>query len=120
MEYADGASGASPSEGIELYVMKVLITDIRKRLGIKQGELAKRAKMSQGFLSQIERGERSMTLKRQRDIAEALGVKPHELVDFTEERQSDYEILQAGFSAGNESQKRMLVQLARSILDEAE
>ncbi len=47
---------------------------------LTQTRLAKKAKMSQSYLSELESNKKSPTLRQLCKIADALGVKPGELV----------------------------------------
>lgn len=59
----------------------------RKRLevGISQEELAHRTELHWTYVSGIERGRRNPSLAVVAALAEALGVRPHELVKAAEE-----------------------------------
>jgi len=52
----------------------------RQRLGLNQTQLARRANVNQGFLSEIERGKRKPSPSSLRAIAEALDVAPAVLI----------------------------------------
>lgn len=45
------------------------ITNLRKRLKLKQGDMAKMCKMSQSMLSRIEKGYKDPTIKMLQNIA---------------------------------------------------
>lgn len=49
--------------------------------GLTQAALAQRARLSRPNLSAIERGDREVTLKTLRALADALGVRPGQLAD---------------------------------------
>lgn len=53
----------------------------RKRLGISQEELARRAGLDRTYVSKIERGERNVTLSTVEKLADALKVNPSELLN---------------------------------------
>ncbi len=55
----------------------------RLKLGLSQGELAARAGIAQPNLSDIERGERDVSLRTLRALALALNIKPGLLADGT-------------------------------------
>jgi len=57
------------------------IKTFRQRLGISQSELARRAGYSHEFISQIERGLKSPSIKALRKIAVSLGVAPSMLME---------------------------------------
>jgi transcriptional regulator with XRE-family HTH domain len=52
----------------------------RIKKGMTQGELAKRAKISRGYMNRIENGRINLYLDMLVDIARGLGVKPGNLV----------------------------------------
>lgn len=93
--------------------MKVQIAEIRKALGISQGELADRVGMSRPYLAQIENGTRNLTTSRQVALAEGLGVDPSELVDFSAPSQSDEEYMLQSFRRLNAQQRKEWLDLAR-------
>lgn len=74
-----------------------LLAEIRKHKGLKQNELAKKANINVGVLSEIENNRREISLKSLKKIAEALEI-PYQLLllytlDPTEmsgEKQSSY------------------------------
>jgi transcriptional regulator with XRE-family HTH domain len=57
-----------------------LLRELRLASGMSQPELARRAGISQSFLSQLERGRHEAGPSTVRKLAEALGVDPSELV----------------------------------------
>jgi transcriptional regulator with XRE-family HTH domain len=61
------------------------VAEIRKKVGMKQMELARRSDLSQGQVSRIERGHQGMRSETLLRIARALGVPPHELLMKREE-----------------------------------
>jgi ribosome-binding protein aMBF1 (putative translation factor) len=54
----------------------------RRRLGVKQTELAERLARPQSYISKVERLERRMDIGEWRDMARAIGINPVEA--FTE------------------------------------
>jgi SOS-response transcriptional repressor LexA len=64
-------AGTSPGQRIRFH---------RQRLALKQAELAARAKINQGYLSGIERGQRTPSPSTLRAIADALGLPTAVLV----------------------------------------
>lgn len=58
----------------------VRIREIRIEKEITQMELARKAEMSQSYLSELEHNKKSPTLRELCKIAEALNVKPGDLV----------------------------------------
>lgn len=57
------------------------IKSLRLRLGISQSELARRAGYSHEFISQVERGIKSPSIKALQKIAWGLGVAPSLLME---------------------------------------
>jgi len=53
---------------------------VRKKRGIGQQELAKELKISQGFLSLVEKGQRVPSFKMTKRLADALEVPPELLL----------------------------------------
>ena len=98
---------------IKVLQMKVQIAEVRKALGISQGELADRVGMSRPYLAQIENGTRNLTTSRQVALAEGLGVDPSELVDFSAPSQSDEEYMLQSFRRLNPQQRKEWLDLAR-------
>jgi DNA-binding Xre family transcriptional regulator len=77
-ELAAGRDGPLP-EPVSALVLKgaSLLTAVRKWRGLKQTELAERAGISQGFLSDLESGRRRGAAETLQALAEALNVPPH-------------------------------------------
>ena len=74
-EIACGRDGALPGEVSALLLHGAsLVTAIRKWRGMKQTELAKRAGLSQGYLSDLESGRRKGAAETLHAIAKALDV----------------------------------------------
>lgn len=61
----------------------VKIKEVRIEKKLSQTQLAKKAKMSQSYLSELESNKKSPTLRQLCKIADALGVMPSELVYYT-------------------------------------
>ena len=57
------------------------IRELRLALGMTQETLAGLTELSEGYLSKLESGKRNLSLKIMPRIAQALGVKPSELID---------------------------------------
>jgi DNA-binding XRE family transcriptional regulator len=80
----DVASGAetvlSESELEELLEAKTPLAFWRKRRGMTQASLAKATGLAQGFLSEIESGQKPGTPATLKKIAEALGIKIDDLI----------------------------------------
>jgi phage repressor protein C with HTH and peptisase S24 domain len=60
--------------------MKHRIPDVRKELGVSQGELSRRLGISLSMLGKLERNERTMTFPWLEKIADALSVEPNDLL----------------------------------------
>ena len=74
-EIACGRDGALPGEVSALLLHGAsLVTAIRKWRGMKQTELAKRAGLSQGYLSDLESGRRKGAAETLHAITKALDV----------------------------------------------
>lgn len=58
----------------------VKIKEIRIEKKLSQIELARKAHMSQSYLSELENNKKSPTLRQLCKIADALGVSPRKLV----------------------------------------
>ena len=56
------------------------IREIRKRKGYSQEVLATKSKLHRTYISDIERGDRNVSLKNIEKIAKALGVSAHDLL----------------------------------------
>jgi DNA-binding XRE family transcriptional regulator len=66
-----------PSSTLQL---KTPLAFFRKKRGISQGDLAKRAGITQGYLSEIEIGRKSGDVRTLRKLADALAVPLDSLV----------------------------------------
>lgn len=62
-----------------------LIAQARSEAGLRQEELAERARVPQSTLSRIERGSAHLTLNQLRKIAPALGRQPSQIVASAEQ-----------------------------------
>lgn len=58
------------------------IKDLRLRAGYSQEELAGKAGLHRTYMSDIERGERNVSVENIKKIADALSVDPSELLKF--------------------------------------
>lgn len=93
--------------------VKVQIAEVRKALGVSQGELADRVGMSRPYLAQIEKERRNLSAVKQVAIAKALGVDPSELVDFSAPDHNDEEYLLQSFRRLSPQQRKEWLNLAR-------
>lgn len=58
------------------------IKRLRLKAGISQEKLAAKAKLHRTYMSDIERGERNVSVENIKKIADALNVDPNELLKF--------------------------------------
>lgn len=58
------------------------IKELRLRAGYSQEELASKANLHRTYMSDIERGERNVSVENIKKIADALEVDPSELLKF--------------------------------------
>ncbi len=58
------------------------IKELRLKAGISQEKLATKAKLHRTYMSDIERGERNVSVENIKKIADALNVDPNELLKF--------------------------------------
>ena len=65
--------------------MLVKLRQVRERLFVTQAELAQRTGISEATLSRIENSLQRPRISTVRKIADALGVRPEELVDWEAE-----------------------------------
>jgi transcriptional regulator with XRE-family HTH domain len=61
----------------------------RQKLGLSQEELAKRSKLHRTYISDVERGERNISVESLRRLAVALGTTMWELLKVAEEQTED-------------------------------
>ena len=81
------------------------IRNIRKERGMTQEALANACGFQYSYLSDIERGERNISMETLEKIVEALGVVPAEIFNFSHA------------NTDNESiEKRMLIESVRALL----
>lgn len=60
----------------------IRIRELRQAKGISQEALADKAGLDRTYISSIERGKRNVSLLNIELLAKALGVKPHQLLEF--------------------------------------
>ncbi len=58
-----------------------ILAQFRQERGLTQTELAKRTKVTQGYIAQLEAGDKTPSLAMLRKLATALGVRVAELVE---------------------------------------
>lgn len=95
--------------------MKIRIMELRKSKGWTQDELAQRAGVSRPYLAQIETGARNLSLRHQKAIADALGCKPEDLVDFDVDEKDEETVLEA-FRSMSSDQRELWVLLSQAVL----
>ena len=66
------------------------IKDLRNRNGLTQQELADRAELTKGYISQLERGQVAPSVVTLLDLIECLGTTPSEFFRETEEEHVVY------------------------------
>lgn len=96
--------------------MRIRISELRKAKGISQSDLAARIGISGPYLHQLEKGVRKITMQRQKEIADALGVDPRDLVDFSSSDEQIEQIMSA-FNRASASDRAMILSWAQAILD---
>jgi transcriptional regulator with XRE-family HTH domain len=67
--------------------MGMIVTEIRTREKISQGDLAYKLGYNTSYIGAIERGEKSMTLRTLGDLAEYFRTTPSRLLSQAERRQ---------------------------------
>jgi transcriptional regulator with XRE-family HTH domain len=60
----------------------VRVRELRLAKGISQEDLGDKAGLDRTYISSIERGKRNVSLLNIELLAKALGVKPHQLLEF--------------------------------------
>ncbi|MFC3615142.1 helix-turn-helix transcriptional regulator [Lutimaribacter marinistellae] len=92
--------------------MRVRIAELRKERGMTQDDLAQAIGMSRAFVAHIEIGTRQLSPRKQKTIADALGVDPTELIDFDAPDPADERRLIEAFRAASPDQRRAWLQMA--------
>ena len=62
------------------HVMGRMLAQFREERGLTQFELAKRAKVTQGYIAQLEAGDKTPSLATLRKLSKALGIEAAELL----------------------------------------
>ncbi|RDI55683.1 XRE family transcriptional regulator [Nocardia mexicana] len=75
-----GAGTGTPDEATLSELVGGVVRDLREKLGLSMRDLARRAGISQPFLSQIERGVSAPSMITTYRLASALGVAPGDLL----------------------------------------
>lgn len=58
----------------------LVLKELRQASGLSQEELAFKAGLHRTYISQLERGEKSPSLKTLQRLAKALGIKPSDIL----------------------------------------
>ena len=98
--------------------MRIKIKETRQRLGVSQTQLAERCDISRPFLAQLEGGKRNLTASRQNQIAQALGIKPEELIDFSGPSEDEQARLIRAFLAASPAERNILMKIVQTILED--
>ena len=96
--------------------MRIKIKEARQAAGLKQHEAAAHAGVSQPYFAQIERGVRPLKTNMQVRIADVLGVKPADLVDFDAPTQDDEALLLEAFRSLSSDRRAGWLDMARATL----
>lgn len=96
--------------------MRTTISELRTRAGMTQAALAEAAGITRPYLSQIENGERNLSLALQKRLADALGCDPRELVDFEAGPGSDEEVIMQAYRSMPKDWQKVIADMARRIL----
>lgn len=64
----------------------LILRELRQARRLSQEELASQAELHRTYVSQLERGQKSPSLKTLQQIADALGVKPSDILLKVEKR----------------------------------
>ncbi|MBM2322682.1 MULTISPECIES: helix-turn-helix transcriptional regulator [Marivita] len=96
--------------------MRTTISELRARARMTQAALAEAAGITRPYLSQIENGERNLSLALQKRLADALGCDPRDLVDFEAGPGSDEEVILQAYRSMPKDWQKVIVDMARRIL----
>ena len=66
------------TETYKLFLLKLI--EARKAKGVTQAGLAEKLKRPQSFISKIENGERRIDVVEFLELADALGIKPNDII----------------------------------------
>ena len=98
--------------------MRVKIKEVRESKGMTQDCLAKKLAMSRPYLAQIEGETRNLTAKKQKQIADALGVDARELVDFSAPDREDEKLILNWFRGLSPAQRAEWLKMNKILLSE--
>lgn len=96
--------------------MRTTISELRARAGMTQANLAEKAGITRPYLSQLENGERNLSLALQKRLADALGCDPRDLVDFEAGPGSDEEVIMQAYRSMPKDWQKVIADMARRIL----
>lgn len=65
--------------------LATIILNKRQQMGLSQEEIARRSKLHRTYISDVERGERNISVESLRRIAAALDMQVWQLVKYAEE-----------------------------------
>ncbi len=66
-----------------------IILNKRQQMGLSQEEVARRSKLHRTYISDVERGERNISVESLRRIAAALDMQVWQLVQYAEEKEAE-------------------------------
>lgn len=107
MKYSPGAFDRNSSLCKSMHMLS--ISSIRKSRGLTQAQLADKIGISQAHISRLERGDDSASLKLIAEIAQALGVRPSDLL---EDRSSREMLLIEAFRSASPEAQAMILGMA--------
>lgn len=95
------------------------IREFRAALGLTQAELAERGELDTVYISQVERGQKVLSLPALYRIAEALNVKPGKLLDPEDTPDEDPLILEIRdvLKHWNDNQRQALLRALRALAE---
>lgn len=93
--------------------MRLRIKETRLAKGLTQEDVAERIGLSRSYLAQLENGTRQLTPRKQAAIAEALGVDPTNLVDFSAPDKDDETLLIDAFRSLSPEQRKAWLEWAK-------
>ncbi len=73
--------------------LAAIILNKRQQMGLSQEEVARRSKLHRTYISDVERGERNISVESLRRIAAALDMQVWQLVQYAEEKENETEPL---------------------------
>jgi transcriptional regulator with XRE-family HTH domain len=61
--------------------LQILLKNLRREIGLRQADLAKRLNRPQSYISKYESGEKTLSFLEVREVCEALGFSLQEFID---------------------------------------